>query len=787
MKKLKKKWWVVIAVVAILAIAGVVAFFLLRDKEDGSKKKEKKEKLALEELTYDKLAQEEYEYYLTEETDTDGDGLPDIAEREEHGTEPFACDTDGDGLDDGSEINEYSTEPNNADTDGDGLLDGVEILAGLDPLKEKTDDQTRDNDVAFERNYEAEGLTMVIKGDASVCDVYVDKFTQGNGGNTKALISPIYEFYKKGTFEEATITVQYEDAWIPEGGSEETLSICQFTDKEEWVKVDSVVDADNNTVTATLEHFSKYGLLDISLLGQQKTVNIMLVIDDSGSMYPEEMCEGSMESDVEFKRLDMVNSFVKDLDDAARVGAAYFTGDYVKCCEMGSTDEQIATAMEAIKTSTSHNFNGTAILKSLDAALEEFSYGSTEANFIIILTDGESTEGGINSLFATYSRDSVISEAKRKNVKIITVGLGAGVKADYLRDFSDNTDGMYIYANNATTLSMMYKKLQDVVNDTYIDVDGDGVIDEVLVADSGFDMATEALSFANPILKTEDKVQCGICAGIAIFTHLNHVGRIPARTSDFGFTDYDLWGLRAFTEITNIDNRADNVVFTRVKGYDEEDLKELGFEIKNGIVVMDNVRNTMRTDTTDAMMEIREMDTNEKYIYNLGAMEFLQKILDEYDEFAMIQPHTFKEKGKYNGVEYTSYEAMVYDYTEHVDEETAQILAFLARFHVEQFKKESYIQFELNEDFDMILSLIKSGEALYMEIPGHAINAVKVTQDFDNTNLYYLYVYDNNYTDELQKYTLEKTGDGTINVTSPSGEPTSAFFRNYLPLFLMEF
>lgn len=786
MKKLKKKWWVVIAVVAILAIAGVVAFFLLRDKEDGSKKKEKKEELALEELTYDKLAQEEYEYYLTEETDTDGDGLPDIAEREEHGTEPFACDTDGDGLDDGSEINEYSTEPNNADTDGDGLLDGVEILAGLDPLKEKTDDQTRDNDVAFERNYEAEGLTMVIKGDASVCDVYVDKFTQGNGGNTKALISPIYEFYKKGTFEEATITVQYEDAWIPEGGSEETLSICQFTDEEEWVKVDSVVDADNNTVTATLEHFSKYGLLDISLLGQQKTVNVMLVIDDSGSMYPEEMCEGSIESDVEFKRLDMVNSFVKDLDDSARVGAAYFTGDYVKCCEMGSTDEQIATAMEAIKTSTSHNFNGTAILKSLDAALKEFSYGSTEANFIIILTDGESTEGGINSLFASYSRNSVINEAKQKNVKIITVGLGAGVKADYLRDFSDNTDGMYIYANNATTLSMMYKKLQDVINDTYIDVDGDGVVDEVLVADSGFDMTTEALSFENPILKTEDKFQCGLCAGIAIFTHLNHVGRIPAQISDFGFTDYDLWGMRAIAEITNFDNIADDVVFTRVKGYEKEDLEALGFEIKNGIVIMENVRDTLCSDTTDAMMEIRELDAEKTFIVDENAIVFRQEILDKYSEFLMLAPHTFKDKCKYKGIECSSYERMVYDYTKGVDEKTAQIFAFLARFQVEQFKKESYAQYELNKDFEAIVDLIRLGEALYMEIPGHGINAVKVTRDFDNVNLYYLYVYDNNYTNELQKYTLEKTSNGTMNLTSPSGEPTTAFFRDYFLLYFSE-
>lgn len=79
-----------------------------------------------------------YEYEL----DTDGDGLPDLAETDtgayEHadnaGTDPAVTDTDADGLDDGQEVLVHGTDPTDPDTDGDSLNDGYEIANGLDPL-----------------------------------------------------------------------------------------------------------------------------------------------------------------------------------------------------------------------------------------------------------------------------------------------------------------------------------------------------------------------------------------------------------------------------------------------------------------------------------------------------------------------------------------------------------------------------------------------------------------------------------------------------------------------------
>ena len=45
-----------------------------------------------------------------------------------HGMVPTLMnpDTDGDGLTDGDEVDEHATNPNNPDTDGDGLNDSVD-------------------------------------------------------------------------------------------------------------------------------------------------------------------------------------------------------------------------------------------------------------------------------------------------------------------------------------------------------------------------------------------------------------------------------------------------------------------------------------------------------------------------------------------------------------------------------------------------------------------------------------------------------------------------------------
>lgn len=64
--------------------------------------------------------------------DTDGDGINDD-EEEELGTNPESADTDSDGLTDMEEARNYGSDPTNPDTDGDGYLDGQEVEGGYNP------------------------------------------------------------------------------------------------------------------------------------------------------------------------------------------------------------------------------------------------------------------------------------------------------------------------------------------------------------------------------------------------------------------------------------------------------------------------------------------------------------------------------------------------------------------------------------------------------------------------------------------------------------------------------
>ncbi len=71
--------------------------------------------------------------------DQDEDGLTD-AQESELGTDPLVADSDGDGLSDGDEVNEHGTAALSSDTDLDGLDDGEEVQLGSDPLAADTDE-----------------------------------------------------------------------------------------------------------------------------------------------------------------------------------------------------------------------------------------------------------------------------------------------------------------------------------------------------------------------------------------------------------------------------------------------------------------------------------------------------------------------------------------------------------------------------------------------------------------------------------------------------------------------
>jgi hypothetical protein len=77
---------------------------------------------------------------ITEDTDTDGDGLKDYEELSIYNTDRLDSDSDDDGLTDGDEVNTHGTDPNNEDSDNDGLTDFEEVNThNTDPNNEDSD------------------------------------------------------------------------------------------------------------------------------------------------------------------------------------------------------------------------------------------------------------------------------------------------------------------------------------------------------------------------------------------------------------------------------------------------------------------------------------------------------------------------------------------------------------------------------------------------------------------------------------------------------------------------
>jgi hypothetical protein len=111
-----------------------------------------------------------------EDFDRDGDGLSNIQEEDEIGTDPNNPDTDGDGIPDGVEVfggnpadpRSNPTNPLNPDTDGDGLCDGSRSVPGVcvggedinnNGLREAT--ETDPNDADTDDDLLSDGLEVL--------------------------------------------------------------------------------------------------------------------------------------------------------------------------------------------------------------------------------------------------------------------------------------------------------------------------------------------------------------------------------------------------------------------------------------------------------------------------------------------------------------------------------------------------------------------------------------------------------------------------------------------------
>ena len=197
--------------------------------------------------------------------DYDGDGLSNLYEIE-IGSNPMSSDTDYDGLTDYEEEILYSTSPVKYDTDEDGINDYNEVHMGSDPNVDDSSTQ-RYQELTYQIPEDAglSGVTSVqVSGYISGCisenthirNVYgVDSLSS----SIDALVGVPVDIESTGDFDLATITFRYSD-----DVDEDHLKILWYDEaNNQYVVLSNCVkNTDNNTVSVTTDHFSRYMLID---------------------------------------------------------------------------------------------------------------------------------------------------------------------------------------------------------------------------------------------------------------------------------------------------------------------------------------------------------------------------------------------------------------------------------------------------------------------------------------------------------------------------------------------
>lgn len=409
------------------------------------------------------------------EHDPDGDGLTNV-EEQTYKTDPTKADTDDDGLSDYEEVKVYGTDPLNPDTDNDGLLDGSDIKLGFDPTKADTDGNgILDGDEKIGQQVENEELgvkvSMNVAGDLDSYTFISEDSNIPVIHGEEGIVGKAVDVQTTDDFDEAQITFSYTQEDLGTIPVEE-LRVFHFnpnTFKLERVQ-NQILDEANQTVTATVKHFSTYVLADERLFREswhadlqkveppsEKTtvapLDLVFVVDSSGSM---------SWNDAEGMRVKQTQKIIDSLDKDDRAAIIDFSST-------ATLLQDLTFDHEAAKESIVNVANGgTNILDAISlGTMELVNNARSEAKkIIILLSDGE----------GRYSHD-VSHFAKERGVMIYTIGLGEEGNSNLLREIANITFGKFFYSEEVDDLVEAFKIAKSAIDNT--DRDGDGIPDWV--------------------------------------------------------------------------------------------------------------------------------------------------------------------------------------------------------------------------------------------------------------------------------------------------------------------
>ena len=402
--------------------------------------------------------------------DADKDGITNIKEFELN-TKPDYVDTDGDGLEDGIEVTIYGTDPVKKDTDGDGLDDDKELLYKTDPVVYNdtfditADIKKGDTDIAnISFSVSVDGLTAKQVDSLTIDPVYNKTLFPYD---MPGYIGCPYDLNMSGEFEKAKLIFEYDEELNKKMDFD---PIIYYFDEEEQDLMPLETTVIGNKAMAITTHFSEYVLVDRHWYEESKkwtsskidgytSGKISIIMDDSGSMKT---------NDKDNIRLSVARKFVGNLPINAKANIYKFASSFEKICDFTNEKKKLKSYLT---TNYFRSSGKTCLNTVLQAALKDFGKGNNNTlKVIVVLTDGVATDED--------KLDEIIKNAKKKKVKIYSVGLECS-DSWFQRDLealSEETGGDFFYADEVDDLENIYDEISSDIN-LLTDSDADGLPD----------------------------------------------------------------------------------------------------------------------------------------------------------------------------------------------------------------------------------------------------------------------------------------------------------------------
>jgi len=239
-------------------------------------------------------------------------------------------------------------------------------------------------------------------------------------------------------------------------GSINIVSVDTSNFKTESPVITSVVAVDD-TLVSDAEDFKKcINLTDTNAeitdyeveKIEYSEINIVLVCDDSGSM------SGTPRDDL----CAAIKKFAEKTNTGINIGVVPFESGVndSSVAAIGSSKEEIIKTADSLSAS-----GGTNILGAVEYATGMFTEGDDELNVVILMSDGQDE----------YPEAEVMEELQAnwlsRGITVYTVGLGDGVDAELLTEYSDYGGGSYFYVNSSESIDSFYNFIYNTSKNKY--------------------------------------------------------------------------------------------------------------------------------------------------------------------------------------------------------------------------------------------------------------------------------------------------------------------------------